>query len=224
MTFEVSDSEAHVHLLRRGAEIGHCDFEREAPEAAVVLWYIWVEEALRQHGLASIMARFGLRRMIELHKSASYAIRMLRLIKPSERITKIRNVGIAVLSRKLGFASEYELESLLNEGNVQAIELIAADEGTPPGYRIVLKDMPYVLILFLVDPENGRPYLGGHPIYNSLVSPESARRWLAERMIVIGNGNYVLRQDGISEMVNHIADNEAEAQTFAHRIRPVPRA
>jgi ribosomal protein S18 acetylase RimI-like enzyme len=224
LTFEASDREAHVHLRRDGEEFGHCDFERDAPEANVVLWYIWVTEALRRHGLASIMARYGLRQMLERHKSASYAIRMLRLISPGERITKIRNVGIAVLSRKLGLASEYDLESLLTEGNVQAIELIDADEDTPPGYRIVLKDLPYVLIVFLVDPENGRPYPGGHRIYNSLVSPEAARRWLAERMIVIGNGNYVLRQDGIAEMVNHLADDAEEARVFAGRIRPVPRA
>ena len=156
LTFEASDREAHVHLRRDGEEVGHCDFERDAPEVDVVLWYIWVTEASRRHGLASIMARFGLRQMLELHKSASYAIRMLRLINPSERITKIRNVGIAVLSRKLGLASEYDLGSLLTEGNVQGIDLIDADEETPPGYRIVLKDLPYVLIVFLVDPENGR--------------------------------------------------------------------
>lgn len=223
LTFEASDREAHVHLRRDGEEVGHCDFERDAPEVDVVLWYIWVTEASRRHGLASIMARFGLRQMLELHKSASYAIRMLRLINPSERITKIRNVGIAVLSRKLGLASEYDLGSLLTEGNVQGIDLIDADEETPPGYRIVLKDLPYVLIVFLVDPENGRPYPGGHRIYNSLVSPDAARHWLAERMIVIGNGNYVLRQDGIAEMVNHLADDAEEARFFARRIRPVPR-
>lgn len=224
LTFEASDREAHVHLQRGGEEVGHCDFELGAPEADVVLWYIWVTETSRRHGLASIMARYGLRRMLGLHKSAGYAIRMLRLINPSERITKIRNVGIAVLSRKLGLASEYDLESLLNEGNVQGIDLIDADEETPPGYRIVLKDLPYVLIVFLVDPENGRPYPGGHRIYNSLVSPEAARHWLAERMIVIGNGNYVLRQEGIAEMVNHLADSAEEAQVFARRIRSVPRA
>jgi hypothetical protein len=221
LTTEIKDGEAHFRAMDGSDELGHADVERGAPEAGVVLWFVTVREDLRQKGLASILVRVALRQMLKLHGSSSYAIRMLRLIEPNEQITKIRNVGIAVLSRRLGMDSEFDLEALLRQGNVQTIELIAADGPTPPGYRIVIKTVPYVLIAFLTDPVTGRPFPDGHRIYNSLVSPESAMRWVQDRMIVIGNGNYVLRRDGINEMVNHLADNETEAREFIRRVRPV---
>ena len=171
LTTQVTEDEAHVLLHQDGKQIGHADFQRNAMEASIVLWNIVVQENLRHKGLASIMARVGFRQLIELHKTASFAIRMLRLIKPSERITKIQNVGIGVIARKLGFSPEYDLQKLLRQQNIQVIELIPATELMPPGYRIVLKTFPLVLIAFLVDQANGKPFPGGHKIYNSLVTP-----------------------------------------------------
>jgi hypothetical protein len=221
MTFEVTDDEAHVHLFREGKEIGHCDLQRHAHEAAIVLWNIVVQEQLRHKGLASIMARVAFRRLMELHKTGSFAIRMIRLIKPSDKITKIQNVGIGVIARKLGFTAEYNLEQLLRQRNIQLIELIRSDGVMPPGYRIVLKIFPLVLIAFLVNPENGKPYPDGHVIYNSLVTPDTAEMWAQEGRIIIGNGNYFLRKEGIEELINHIAADEFEASDYARRIRPV---
>lgn len=221
LTSTVSEDEAHVFLARDGKQIGHADFQRNAMEASIVLWNIVVQEDMRHKGLASIMARVGFRRLIELHKTASFGIRMLRLIKPSERITKIQNVGIGVIARKLGFSPEYDLTKLLRQQNIQLIELIPASELMPPGYRIVLKVFPLVLIAFLVESETGRPYPGGHKIYNSLVTPETAEQWVSERTLIIGNGNYLLREDGIEELINHLATNQAEAGVYARRIRPV---
>jgi hypothetical protein len=221
LTTDISDDEAHVHLLREGKEIGHCDIQRDAHEATVVLWNIVVQEQLRHKGLASIMTFVGFRKMLELYKSASFGIRMVRLIKPSEMITKIQNVGIGVIARKLGFEPEYNLPTLMRQQNIQMIELISADGVMPPGYRLVLKVFPLVLIAFLVDPENGKPYPAGHRIYNSLVTPESAEQWAKDERIIIGNGNYVLTRPGISEMVNHLALNDLEAGIYARRIRSV---
>ena len=39
-------------------------------------------------------------------------------------------------------------------------------------------------------------------------------------MIIIGNGNYLLRGSGIPYLINHLARSESEAQTLAQRIRP----
>jgi hypothetical protein len=221
LTSEVSEDEAHVLLDMDGKQIGHADFQRNAMEASIVLWNIVVQDKLRHKGLASIMARVGFRQLIELHKPASFGIRMLRLIKPSERITKIQNVGIGVIARKLGFSPEYDLQKLLRQQNIQLIELIPASEIMPPGYRIVLKIFPLVLIAFLVDGATGKPYPGGNRIYNSLVTPETAEQWVSERMIIIGNGNYLLREDGIEELINHLATNQAEAGVYARRVRSV---
>lgn len=217
---EVTDDEAHVYLNNNGTRVGHCDIQRNAHEATVVLWNIVVQEQLRHKGFASIIAHHAFRQMVELHKSASYGVRMLRLIKPSERITKIQNIGIGVISRKLGFAPEYDLRALLRQQNIQMIEFISSDGVMPPGYRIVLKSFPLVLIAFLVDPETGKPYPGNHRIYNSLVTSETAENWVDGRMIIIGNGNYLLRRDGVNEMINHLAKNDTEASIFARRIKP----
>jgi hypothetical protein len=220
---ESTAKEFHLHLLEDDQEVGRCDIELNTQEATVVLWYITTQDHLRRHGLASILACTAFCRTLKDRKSASFAIRMLRLIKPDERVTKIQNVGIAVIARKLGFTSEFNLQELLHQENITMIELIPSDGTTPPGYRIVLKTLPYVLIAFLVDPETGRPLPGGHRLYESLVTPEAAEKWFNERMIVIGNGNSVLRRDGIREFVSRIALNEAEAAEFLRRIKPVSR-
>lgn len=223
MTMDITDDEAHVHLSRAGAEIGHCDLQRHGFEATIVLWNIVVKDELRHKGLASIMAAHAFRKLLELEKSASCSIRMLRLIKPSDKITKIQNVGIGVISRKLGFSPEYDLNSLLKQKNIQMVELIGTDGVMPPGYRIVLSVYPLVLIAFLVDPETGKPYPSGHRIYNSLVTPESAESWVGEQKIIIGNGNYVLRREGIEELINHLATNDVEAGIYAQRLKPVAK-
>jgi hypothetical protein len=221
LSTEVTDDEAHVLLHRDGKQIGHADYQRNAMEASIVLWNIVVQEDLRHKGLASIMARVGFRHLLELHKNATFAIRMLRLIKPSERITKIQNVGIGIIARKLGFSPEYDLQNLLRQRNIQVIELIPASEVMPPGYRIVLKTFPLVLIAFLVDKGTDKPFPGGHKIYNSLVTPETAEQWVGERMLIIGNGNYMLRADGIGTLINHLAVNQAEAGVYARRVHSV---
>jgi len=219
LTTEVTEDEAHVLLHMDGKQIGHADYQRNAMEASIVLWNIVVQENLRHKGLATIMTRVGFRLLLELHKNASFAIRMLRLIRPSERITKIQNVGIGIIARKLGFSPEYDLQNLLRQRNIQMIELIPASEVMPPGYRIVLKTFPLVLIAFVVDKADGKPFPGGHRIYNSLVTPETAEQWVSERMIIIGNGNYLLRGDGFGDLINHLATNQAEAGIYARRIR-----
>jgi hypothetical protein len=220
LTTEVSDDEAHTRLFRDNEEIGHCDIQRNTHEATVVLWNIVVQEQLRHKGLASIMAYTAFRKMLELYKTASFAIRMLRLIKPSDRITKIQNVGIGVIARKLGFSPEYDLEALLRQRNIQLVELISSDGIMPPGYRIVLKIFPLVLIAFLVDNETGKPFPQGHRIYNSLVTAETAETWVSDRMIIIGNGNYILKREGIEEAINHLGTNEVEAGIYARRVKP----
>lgn len=217
----VTDDEAHVFLHQNDRQIGHCDLQLKSQDATVSLWNIIVEEKLRHKGLASMMTFVGFRRMLELYRSASFAIRMVRLIKPSDRITKIQNVGIGVIARKLGFSPEYNLEALLRQRNIQLIELIRSDGIMPPGYRIVLRIFPLVLIAFLVDPVTNRPFPDGHRIYNSLVTPENAETWAKEGMIIIGNGNYMLRREGLQETINHLATTPTEAAIMARRIKPL---
>lgn len=220
LTTEVSDDEAHVHLFEEAKEIGHCDIQRNAHEATVVLWNIVVQEQLRHKGLASIMAHTGFRRMLELHHSPSFGIRMIRLVKPVDRITKLQNVGIGVIARKLGFSPQYDLDRILVRKNIQLVEPIPAAGDMPPAYRIVLSVFPLVLIAFLVDPFTSHPLPRDHQLYGQIVEPETVEDWVHDRLIVIGNGNYILKRAGIPEMINHLAASADEARVLARRIRP----
>jgi hypothetical protein len=220
MTAEISDDEAHVHLFQADKEIGHCDIQRNAHEATVVLWNIVVQERLRHKGLASIMAHTAFRRMLSLHASPSFAIRMVRLVKPVERVTKLQNVGIGVIARKLGFSPQYDLEHILVPRNIQLVEPLPAAGDMPPAYRIVLRIFPLVLIAFLVDPLTSHPLFRDHPQYGAIVKPATVEEWVHDRMIIIGNGNYILKRAGIPEMINHMAASEEEAGILFRHIRP----
>ena len=216
----VTDDEAHVFLHLDGKQVGHADIQRNAFEASIVLWNIVVQENMRHNGLASLMTRTGFRRMLELHKKPSFAIRMIRLIRPKDRLTKVQNIGIGIIARKLGFSPEYDLRRILVRDNIQVIEFLDSDGTMPPAYRIVLKVFPLVLVAFVVDPYNQKPFSHGHPFYTQRVFPETIESWVGDRMIIIGNGNYLLRRNGIPSLINHIARNELEAQQLARRILP----
>ena len=217
----VAEEEAHVLLHRDGKQVGHVDIQRNGSEASVVLWNIVVQEDLRHKGLASLMARTGFQRMMELHNRPSFAIRMIRLIRPQDRLTRVQNIGIGVIARKLGFTPQHNLSEILVRDNIQVIEFIDSDGTMPPAFRLVLKVFPLVLVAFVVDPYNQKPFSRGHPFYTQRVLPETVESWVNDRMIIIGNGNYLLRRDGIPRWINHIARNEPEAQTLARSIRPV---
>jgi hypothetical protein len=216
----LSEDEAHVFLHLDGKQVGHADIQRNAFEASIVLWNIVVQENLRNNGLASLMIRTGFRRMLELHKKPSFAIRMIRLIRPKDRVTKVQNIGIGIIARKLGFSPEYDLPALLVRDNIQVIEYLESDGVMPPGFRIVIKVFPLVLVAFVVDPFTGKPFSRVHPFYQQHVFPETVETWVGDGKIIIGNGNYLLRRNGIPNLINHIARDELEAQQLARRIRP----
>jgi len=220
LTTTVSENEAHVFLSQEGKQLGHADLQRNAFEASIVLWNIVVQENLRHKGLASLMTRTAFQRLQELHPKPSFGIRMIRLIRPKDKVTRVQNIGIGVIARKLGFTPEYDLPRILVRDNIQVIEFLDSDDTMPPAYRIVLKVFPLVLVAFVVDPYNQKPFSHGHPFYLKEVFPETIESWVDDRLIIIGNGNYLLRRNGIPYLINHIARNESEAQMLAQRIRP----
>jgi len=220
LSLALSEDEAHVFLHLDGKQVGHADIQRNAFEASIVLWNIVVQDNLRHQGLASLMTRVGFQQMLKLHKRASFAIRMIRLIRPKDRLTKVQNIGIGIIARKLGFSPEYNLPKILVRDNIQVVEYLESDNGMPPGFRIVLKVFPLVLVAFVVDPFTGKPFSRVHPFYQQHVFPETVETWVGDGRIIIGNGNYLLRRNGIPNLINHIARNELEAQQLARRIVP----
>jgi|UniRef100_A0A7C3Z2V0 hypothetical protein len=218
---EIAPKEAHFFLELDGKVVGKVDLERNAPEATIVLWNIVVEKPLRHKGLASILTFISFRELLRLHNQASFFIRMVRLIKPSEKEIRAQNVGIGVIAKKLGFSPEYNLPQLLLEKNIVEITPLPAFEDMPPAYRIVLRSYPLVLVSFLVDPKTSHPFDESNPIYRSVITPDVAQVWLSNGMIIIGNGNYILKREGLNRMINHLARNEEEAKIFFRKIKPL---
>jgi len=204
-----------------GRVVGKCELERNASEATIVLWNIVVDKALRHKGLGSLLTFISFRELLRLHTEASLFIRMVRLIKPTERNIKQQNVGIGVIAKKLGFSPEYNLPKLLLEKNVVEVNFLSPYEDMPPAYRIVLRSYPLVLISFLVDPKTNHPLDENNPFYKSVITPDVAQIWLSNGMIIIGNGNYLLRREGLTKAINHLARNEEEAAIFYHKIKPL---
>lgn len=218
---EITPKEAHFFLELDGKVVGKVDLERNAPEATIVLWNIVVEKPFRHKGLASLLTFIAFRELLRLHHQASFFIRMVRLIKPSDKEIRVQNVGIGVIAKKLGFSPEYNLTQLFAEKNIAEITPLPAFEDMPPAYRIVLRSYPLVLVSFLCDPKTSHPFDEFNPIYKSVITPDVARVWLSDGMIIIGNGNYQLKKEGLNRMVNHLARNEEEAEVFYRKIRPL---
>ncbi len=218
---EINPRDARFFLELEGRIVGKCELERNAPEATIVLWNIVVDKPLRHKGLASILTFIAFRELLRLHDKASFFIRMVRLIKPSEKDIKAQNVGIGVIAKKLGFSPEYNLSRLFLEKNIVEITPLPPFEDIPPAYRIVLRSYPLVLVSFLVDPKTSHPFGEDNPVYKSVITPNVAQVWLSNGMIIIGNGNYILKRDGLNRMVNHLARNEEEAAIFYRKIKPI---
>ncbi|MEO0099555.1 MAG: GNAT family N-acetyltransferase [candidate division WOR-3 bacterium] len=218
---EIGPKEAHFFLEWEGKIVGKVDLERNAPEATIVLWNIVVEKPLRHKGLASLLTFIAFRELLRLHNQASFFIRMVRLIKPSDKDIRVQNVGIGVIAKKLGFSPEYNLSQLFAQKNIVEITPLPAFEDMPPAYRIVLRSYPLVLVSFLCDPKTSHPFDELNPIYKSVITPDVAQVWLSNGMIIIGNGNYLLKKEGINRMINHLARNEEEAKIFYQKIKPL---
>lgn len=49
--------------------------------------------------------------------------------------------------------------------------------------------------------------------------PEVIEEWIKNTAIVIGNGNYTLKKNGINELINCIAVDEYEAEHFRSKLQ-----
>jgi hypothetical protein len=217
----INSREVHVCLQRDGIPVGRCFVDRDGPEADFVIWYVWVQASLQRKGLASLMVHAALRPALEIADSASFAVRMIRLIKPGSPGVSLQNPGIGVIAHQLGFTPETELASLLNPSRIQQIRLVAGVAGVPPAYQITRDCAPLVLVAFPVDPITSRPFPAGHEVYREPADLRLLRRWAGSGMLVVGNNSYFLRIDGISRMADRLAANQVEADVLARRIRPL---
>jgi len=218
---EILDTKANVYVSVDGTQIARTYIERDPPGKGIVLWDIAVKPPYRRQGIASIMTYVGFRELLSIQQTASFKIRMMRLMKPGDKNTELQNVGIGVIGNRLGFTPELSVDRVLRPENITSTEILPAKDGFPPSFKIVIRTYPLVLIAFVLDTDSLKP-VDDLQTYVRLSKDESVIfDWARRGLIVIGNGNYWLRRDGLDQFVNHLATDEFEAQVFRRRVRGV---
>ncbi len=221
LTTEILPNKASIYAALDGQQIGRAYIERDPPGVGVILWDIAVKEGFRRKGVASIMTYCIFRELLSMQKTAFFKIRMMRLMKPGEKNIELQNVGIGVIGNRLGFTPEFNLDRLLRPDNIVGLEVLPAKGDFPPSFKIVIKTFPLVLIAFVLDPDTMKP-VDDFRTYVQLTKDESTiYNWVRRGLIVIGNGNYWLRSNGLDQFVNHIATDEWEAVQFRRKLRGV---
>lgn len=221
LTTEILPNKANIYAKLDGQQIGRAYIERDPPGIGVILWDIAVKEGFRRKGVASIMTYCIFRELLSIQKTAFFKIRMMRLMKPGEKNIELQNVGIGVIGNRLGFTPEFNLDRLLRPNNIVGLEVLPAKGEFPPSFKIVIKTFPLVLIAFVLDPDTMKP-VDDFRTYVQLTKDESTiYNWVRRGLIVIGNGNYWLRSNGLDQFVNHLSTDEWEARQFRRKLRGV---
>lgn len=217
----VEERKASIFASLDGKSIGRTYVERDPPGRGIELWDIAVMEDYRRMGVASIMTYVIFRELLSMQETACFKIRMMRLMKPADRNIELQNVGIGVIGNRLGFTPEFSIDKILKPSNITGLEVLPAKGNFPPSFKIVIRTFPLVLIAFVLDADSLKP-VDDFQTYVRLMKDERViYEWVRKGLIVIGNGNYWLRRDGLDQLVNHLATDEFEAKVFRRRVRPV---
>ena len=223
----IEPNKASLELIAEGRRAGQVLIERESEGEGVILWDIGVHPDLRRQGLASVMTWCVFRELLTVQETASFRIRMVTLIKPGDRVTEVKNVGIGVVANRLGFTTDFDVERLLRLENITEAIVIqpgeSVDSGeSPSGLKIVLKTYPLVLIAFVLDPDTHLPLRDTRMYHRFEQDWREIRSWVRQGQLVLSNGDYSLRVDGVARFVNRIAVDPEEAERFLLRIKPIP--
>jgi GNAT superfamily N-acetyltransferase len=217
----IEEKKAAVYATVDGKRVGRTYIERDPPGKGIELWDIAVQEKYRRKGIASMMTYIIFRELLSMQETAQFKIRMMRLMKPADRNIELQNVGIGVIGNRLGFTPEFNIDKVLHPSNITNLEVLPALGSFPPSFKIVIRTFPLVLIAFVLDADTLKP-VDDFRTYVKLIKDESViYNWVRRGLIVIGNGNYWLRRNGLDQFVNHIATDEYEARAFRRRMRGV---
>jgi hypothetical protein len=216
---EIQERTASIFANLNGKRVGRAYVERDPPGIGIELWDIAVMEGYRRKGIASIMTYVIFRELLSMQQRATFKIRMMRLMKPTDKNIELQNVGIGVIGNRLGFSPEFNLDKILRPQNIVSLSVLPAKGDFPPSFKIVIRTFPLVLIAFVLDADTLKP-VDDFRTYVQLTKDESViYSWVRKGLIVVGNGNYWLRKDGLDHLVNHIATDEFEARFFRRQVR-----
>jgi len=218
LTSDVQAATASAMLYYYGQCIGQTFIERDPPGKGVIFWDTGVREEFRRKGLAAIMTRHIFRILLNAQETATFKIRMVRLLKPGDKDVELQNMGMGVIANRLGFTPELDIERILQPGNITGIEIIPTKGDYPPAFKIVVNTFPLVLIAFILDPDTLKP-VDDFRTYVEVSRDQSVvHDWVRRGLIVISNGNYWLREGGVDRFVDCIASSSEEGQEFRRKV------
>jgi hypothetical protein len=218
---EVCDDRAACYLDSGGQRLGQCLVERDPPGSGIVLWDTGVHPAFRRGGLCAVMAWILLRELVPIQRQTSFRVRMITSVKAGEE-TGLRNVGICVVANRLGLTSDFRAAELLAPDNINELRLLPARHDQPPGLLATIKTYPLSAVAFALDPDTFHP-IGTTRLYEEMVRDRQvARDWSRKGYLVISNGDWSLKKDGVERFLSAVAITEQEAADLHPRIRPGP--
>ncbi len=213
---EEKDNQFQLHLRHQDCEVGHC-FAELGKNEIITIWDVVLEAAYQRKGLSELMVKLLLKELLARQKTTQFQIRMLQLFKPNQAEIKLQNIGMGVIAYKLGLSCEYNFTEFLEKGNINYIEVISTETiGT--AYKINLNCFPYTLVAFLMDIEKERVITNYDTYVKFRALNEVLANFAYNRALIIGNADYVLKDEGINDFVNHLADNEKEAKVIYKKI------
>jgi hypothetical protein len=216
---EFGHTEACFSTYHYGSKIGECHIERKPAGQGIVLWDVGVRENYRRRGLASLLTLVAFRRLLAEQRSATFRIRMVRLIKPSDTDIEFQNVGMGVIAYRLGMESEFDAPRLLGPDNLVGVEIIAPRGDFPPGLKFVIRTDPLVLVGFVLDSDTKRPVSDLGTYVRLMRSQSDLRDWLAKGLVVICNGDFRLREAGVDRFLGCIARDYREARLYGLKVK-----
>lgn len=215
-----SEEQVHMNFFHNSVEIGHC-YAELIKNSMITIWDVVVERPYQHKGLAEMMVKILAKELFAQQKSSQFQIRMLQLFKPHQAEIQLQNVGLGVIAFKLGLTCEYDINVFLTNNNINEFEVIAPTETIGPAYKINLNCYPYTMIAFLIDIEKEKPITNFDTYIKFRRSTELMLDLARHRALIIGNANYLLKENGIDDFISRVADSGNEAKLLSQKIEGI---
>jgi GNAT superfamily N-acetyltransferase len=205
------------YLFKQGdVTVGHCHFDRDPETGLEVLWDILVHPDHRGRGLSSLLVNVTFRDLLDRDRRCWFGMR--KLMKVDTRRPELHNIGIGLISLRLGMRPEPTLTEILAPRAVKSFRLVSPTETSPPGLLVHLNRLPGTIVAARVNPDTGRPETDPES-YLRFVSPERLLRDAMAGRVLVGNIDYRLVPDAIETAARLLADTGSEFRSFTRALR-----
>ena len=218
---------------RNSQPLAHCHFDRDPETGTETLWDIFIRSDFRQRSLTTLLVRLTFRELLASGRRHWFAMRKLMQVdseasrhdprtpepqNPRTPLITLHNLGIGLVTLRLGFLPEPDVERILGPGNVKTIQALPPQPPSPPGLLLRLGTLPGLLVAAFVDPDTGRP-LAGAEAYERFVSPRQLLRQAFAGQAIIGNIDYILSRAAVEPFAARLANDRAELRRFSAALR-----